>query len=127
LVVPILVVKKLVDALVAYMRGTGGAFGVEKVICNFVKSIAGAPGARPIANVISSIPSEGWEASPETFPIIWMSATGSFETVVTVIVGTIVVWGDGATVVFWLTHPAVITTATSNTIKRRYFIPAHFI
>jgi hypothetical protein len=45
---------------------------------------------------------------------------------VTVIVGTIVVWGDVTTVVFWLTHPAVMTTATSKTIKRRYFIPVNF-
>jgi len=63
-VVPIFVVKKFVEVLVLCMRVTGGAFSVEKTICNFVKSSAGLQGARPRVNLISSIPSAGTDEIP---------------------------------------------------------------
>jgi hypothetical protein len=64
LAVPVFVVKKPVDVLVPWVRVTGKVSGVEKPICICVKSRAGLQGARPMVNLISSIPDSGTDARP---------------------------------------------------------------
>jgi hypothetical protein len=58
------VVKKPVDVLVLWVRVTGKEPGVEKTICNVVRSSAGLQGSRPMVNLISSIPASGADARP---------------------------------------------------------------
>jgi hypothetical protein len=52
---PSLAVNTVSEALAPWERITRFEFGVEKAIVNFVKSTGGAPGARPIENLISEI------------------------------------------------------------------------
>ena len=47
-----------------HVRVSGPNVGVKKTIFNFSKSIEGAPGARLMENLISSIPVAGLEAIP---------------------------------------------------------------
>lgn len=58
------VVKMEVVAVVPCVSIIGVVLGVENTIFIFVKSIGNVPGARPIVNLISSIPAEGLEANP---------------------------------------------------------------
>lgn len=52
---PSLAVNTVSEAFVPWDRITRFEFGVEKAMVNFVKSTGGAPGARPIKNLISVI------------------------------------------------------------------------
>ena len=58
------VVKTDVLADAPCVRIIGLVLGVDKTIFIFVKSIAGAPGERPIVNLMSSIPADGLDAMP---------------------------------------------------------------
>ena len=60
------VVNTVVLAVSPCVRTIELVFVVEKRIFIFVKSIDGAPWTRPIANLISSIPADGSDASPLT-------------------------------------------------------------
>jgi hypothetical protein len=60
------VVNTVVLAVSPCVRTIELVFVVEKRIFIFVKSIGGAPWTRPIANLISSIPADGSDASPLT-------------------------------------------------------------
>ena len=46
-------VKTVWLEVLPWVRITGAVLGVEKTTFNFVKSVAGAPGARPMENLIS--------------------------------------------------------------------------
>ena len=52
---PSLAENSVRDELLPSVRMTGAVEGVEKTTFNFVKSIVGAPGARPMENLISVI------------------------------------------------------------------------
>jgi hypothetical protein len=61
--------------------------------------------------------------------IFWIvvKGVGNVDCGTSVIIDVIVVGVDVAVSLFSLSHPAVITTATSKTMIRRYFIPVLFI
>jgi len=64
LVVPLFAVKKPVEILLLYMRGTEKVPEVAKTIRIVVKSSAGLHGSRPMVNLILSIPAFGSDARP---------------------------------------------------------------
>jgi hypothetical protein len=73
---PIVAVNMLAESLVPRLRITVSDPGAKKAISSRLRSMsAGACCARPIVNVIISIPTCGFVDIPYTFPFNWMFAT----------------------------------------------------